>query len=179
MNRFVKIIRNLILILFLFFIVCIVTGLRLTPEQAHKMSERGIHYGPSVIIKSFDYGNYQQLLCKYDNWVSCDTVSRFALIFWQPGNQPIGFKNDSSRFFCFSNNYSNDSNYLYGIINNDALIKIEVLTNDGQLLTQQDFYDGLFYFTWVSNVRQSGIEKITGYTSDEMITYNAWDAIPY
>ncbi len=179
MNRQNKIIRNLFLIVLLIFLICLVTGLRLTPLQAHRESERGTHYGPSEIVKVFDYKSYQHILCKYDSWVSCDTVRRFAFLFWTPGSQPAGFKNDCSYPYRFINNYSNNTNYLYGIINDKAITKIEVLTNDGQLLAEQDFYDGLFYFSWTSDDRKYGIETITGYTADNAISYTAAEASSY
>lgn len=62
------------------------------------------------ILKDFDKGKY--ILCKYDKWVSCNTVNRVLFFLWRFGDQPIGFENDLSKIIDYSGRLSNDkSNY--------------------------------------------------------------------
>lgn len=85
MSRSKKVIRNIIILILLFFLFHQHLGLYLTPLAAHKSSERGINYGPSKVVYVEDYAdNYDKgkyLLCKYDKWVSCNTVNRTLFFF--------------------------------------------------------------------------------------------------
>ena len=85
MSRNKKIIRNIVVLGILFFVFLKATGLYLIPLSAHENSERSIHYGPSEVvhIEDFDEGKY--ILCKYDKWISCNTVKRELLFFWRFG----------------------------------------------------------------------------------------------
>ena len=76
MSRKKKILRNLIILVILFFIFLKSTGLYLSPISAHKSSERSIHYGPSEIVHIEDFSRGKYILCKYNGWVSCNTVEK-------------------------------------------------------------------------------------------------------
>lgn len=166
MNRAIKTIRNIILIGVLITVFLATTGLRLTPIQAHKASEKGIHYGPSEIIKIFDHGDYQHLLCKYDKWVSCNTVNRQQFFFWSAGSQPIGFENKKDEDINYSEDFSKGVHLIYGIVNEPDITKVELYINKGKVLVQDELYDELFYFTWESDGTDWGMEKIIGYNSN-------------
>ncbi len=164
MNRVNKTIINIILIVILLIIYLALSGLRLTPVQAHKASERSIHYGPSEIVKIFDYGDYQHLLCKYDKWVSCNTVQRQFFFFWSAGSQTTGFENDVNKPIDYSYQFSNKIAMVYGVVNDDRITKVELYTEDGKSYVQEELYDDLFYFTWeFIDWEEIRMEKIVGY----------------
>ena len=171
MNRPIKTVRNIILIVVLITLFLALTGLRLTPTQAHRASENGIHYGPSEIIKIFDHGDYQHLLCKYDKWISCNTVNKYLFFFWSAGSQPIGFENDKNKDIDYSGSFSNNRNLIYGAVNNIDITKVELYISEENILSQDNLYDQLFYFTWESEGSEWGIMKIIGYNSNGEIIY--------
>ena len=90
MDRFKKAIRNIIILIILCLLFFKSSELYLTPISAHEHSERSIHYGPSEVIHIEDWDGGKYILCKYDKWVSCNTVNR-ALLFLK-FNQPTGFE---------------------------------------------------------------------------------------
>ena len=118
--------------------------LYLTPISAHEYSERSIHYGPSEVVHIEDWDGGKYILCKYDKWVSCNTVKRTLLLFWRFGNQPIGFENDKTKAVDYTWGASGQYWKLYGIINDDKIKKVEITLDNGEVLTQTAFYDDLF-----------------------------------
>ena len=171
MNRAIKTTRNILLIGVLFVLFLAFTGLRLSPIQAHIASEKGIHYGPSEIIKIFDHGDYQHLLCKYDRWISCNTVKKNLFFLWAAGSQPIGFENDLNKDIDYSGSFSNNVNLIYGSVNNTNITKVELHINQENIVVQDTFYDDLFYFTWEGDGSQWGIMKVVGYDNNDEIVY--------
>jgi len=163
MNRLLKTLRNLLLIVFLGILFLALTGLRLSPIQAHKASERGIHYGPSKIVKVFDYGSYQHLLCTYDRWVSCNTVNKNLFFLWSAGSQPIGFENDPDKAFVYSGVYSDKLMMVYGIVNDPNITRMELRIGQDQVLVQETLYDNLFYFSWKGSYNDRENMTLTGY----------------
>jgi len=140
--------------------------------SAHENSERSIHYGPSEVIHIEDFKDGKYFLCKYDNFVSCDTVNRSLLFFWRIGNQPIGFENDKTKPVNYT--WSSAFSYwkVYGIVNDDRIKRVEIVLNDGNTLTQSEYYDDLFLFTWNSNDNRSkGYKSIKGYDADNEVIY--------
>ncbi len=170
MNRVIKTIRNLIFICILLAVFLATTGLRFTPTQAHITSEKSIHYGPSNIVKIFDYEKYQHFLCTYDKWVSCNTVRRKLLFFWTVGGQTTGFENDISKEINYSYSWTripDNSALVYGIVNNTNITKIELYATDGSVFIQDELYDNLFYFSWQCESTEFGVEKIIGYDEND------------
>lgn len=162
-NRFRKIVRNVIVCSLLLFLFLMRSGLYLTPLSAHEHSERSIHYGPSKVvhIENFDKGKY--ILGKYDKWVSYDTVNRRLFFFWGYGNQPTGFENNKNKALDYTWMSSEENCILYGSINDNRIKKVEVTLNDGTILTQTNFYDDLFLFTWKS--KSINFIDVKGYDS--------------
>lgn len=179
MNRFRKIIRNIIILVILIIIYIWSRGLFLSPITAHEFSERSIHYGPSEVIHIEDFDKGKFLLCKYDKWVSCNTVKRELFFFWRYGNQPIGFENDKTKPVDYSWSISGDKNNfyyrVYGIINDDKVKKIELTLEDGEVFTQTEFYDNdLFLFTWKSEVnkdKDKDHKSLKGYDADNNLIF--------
>lgn len=155
MSRLKKILRNIIILVILFFIFLKSSGLYLTPLSSHKNSERSAHYGPSKVvhIENFDKGKY--ILCKYDRWISCNTVNRTLFFFWRFGNQVHGRENDLSKALYYTWNMSSykDKCYYraYGIINDDRIKTVEVTLDNGDIFTQNEFYEDMFLITWNAN----------------------------
>ncbi len=171
MNRAIRTVRNIVIIGVLFTCFLALEGLRLTPIQAHIVSEKGIHYGPSEIVKVFDHGSYQHLLCKYDKWISCNTVNKHLLFLWSPGSQPIGFENDKNKDIDFSWNVSKGVDLVYGGVNNPHITKIELHIDETNTLIQNSLYDGLFYFSWEGKDHHWQDLKIIGYNSNNEKVY--------
>ena len=60
----------------------------------------------------------------------------------------------------------------YGIINDIRVKKVEITLSNGQVLTQTDFYEDLFLFTWTSdNSGDWHSQNIRGYDSDNNIIF--------
>ncbi|MHB8127376.1 MAG: hypothetical protein ACYDEX_00055 [Mobilitalea sp.] len=172
MSRRKKVIRNLILLIILFFIFFNQFGLYFTPMSAHENSERGIHYGPSEVVHIEDFKEGKYLLCKYDNYVSCNTVNKSFIFFWRIGNQPIGFENNKTKPLNFTWNSSFSNWKVYGIVNDARIKRVEIVLNDGNTFTQSEFYDDLFLFIWDTDDNFSkGYKIIKGYDADNTVIY--------
>lgn len=150
MSRLKKIVRNIILLFIMSVIFIRMFSLSLNPIKAHEHSERSIHYGPSEIVKIVDYKDKKFILCKYDKWISVDTVNRVLGVFWRFGNQVTGIENDTSKPLCYSWIYHDNITKIYGIINDKSISKvvIELQYDDGQTVQMEEttFYDDMFLF---------------------------------
>ncbi len=123
----------------------------MTPLSAHQHSERSIHYGPSEVIHIEDFDGGKYLLCKYDRWISCNTVNRTLHFLWGFGNQATGIENDKSKAVAFSGSESSENSIVYGIINDDRVKTIEITLANGNVLTQTNFHDNMFLIAWKTN----------------------------
>lgn len=172
MSRSKKVVRNIIVLIILFFLFLMGSGLYLSPLSAHEHSERSAHYGPSEVVhvENFDKGKY--ILGKYDKWVSCNTVNRELFFLWRFGSQVTGFENDKTKAIDYTWDMSRPYYKLYGIINDDKVKKIEITLNNGKIFTQTEFYDDLFLFTWRSDNNEDwNFKNIKGYDSDSNIIF--------
>ncbi len=173
MSRLKKVIRNIIVLIILFFLFLKSSGLYISPLAAHESSERSIHYGPSQVIHIEDFDDGKYILGKYDKWVSCNTVHRELFFLWRFGNQPIGIENDKTKPITYSWGSSYPYNRLYGIINDANIKKVEITLDDGRVLTQTKFYDYLFLFAWKSpNEGNTFFKHIKGYDSDNNVIFD-------
>lgn len=172
MNRFKKVIRNIIILAALFFLFLWRSGLYFSPISAHEASERSIHYGPSEVVHIEDFDGGKYILCKYDKWVSCNTVKRELFFFWRFGDQPTGFENDKTKAVKYNWGGSYQDYKLYGIINDDKVKKIEITLSNGKILSQTKFYDDLFLLTWKSDEGTYGdFKNIKGYDANNNIIF--------
>jgi len=173
MSRNKKILRNIVILIVLFFIFLKATGLYLTPISAHENSERSIHYGPSEVIHIEDFDEGKYMLCKYDKWVSCNTVKRKLFFFWGFGNQVTGFENDNTKALDYTWGMSDGNHKLYGIINDDKIIKIQITLNNGKVFTETEFYEDLFLFTWKADNDDEGwwFNNIKGYDLNNNVVF--------
>lgn len=174
MSRNKKIIRNIVILILLFFLTLRVSGLYLRPLSAHESSERSAHYGPSEVVHMEDFHGGKYILCKYDKWVSCNTVKRKLFFFWGFGNQVTGFENDKTKVIDYTWGMSSNDYKLYGIINDDRIRKIEITLGNGEVFTETKFYDDLFLFTWESHDhddRSLDFNNIKGYDSENNIIF--------
>lgn len=172
--RLKKIIRNILILVLLLILFVLRSGFYLTPLSSHEHSERSIHYGPSKVVHIADFDKGKYILGKYDRWVSCNTVQRKLFFFWTIGDQPTGFENDKTKPFDFTWGTSEDTFKLYGIINDDRIKRIEVTLNKGTIITQTDFYDDLFLFTWKldqGNHPDSYFKDIKGYDANNKVVF--------
>ena len=175
MNRRNKVLRNLLILAVLLPPAFFRSGLYLTPLSAHRHSERSIHYGPSQVVHIQDFEQGKYILCKYDKWISCNTVNQQWLFFWRFGNQVTGIENDPAKAVCYSWNQSYQYCKAYGILNDDRVKKIEITLSDGTILTQTDFYEDMFLLTWTSgtqnDMQDRDMERIRGYDSNNSVLY--------
>ena len=171
MSRLKKVIRNIIILAILFLFPIRLYGLYLSPVSAHEHTERDMHYGPSEIMQTINVNDEKYLLCKYDKWVSCNIVKRKLLLFWEYENTIIVEDNKMKAVnYSWSGSYQNFR--LFGIINDDSIIKIEISNDKGEILTQRVFYDDLFLLTWILNKNENGNYKnIKGYDADNNILF--------
>lgn len=171
MNRHRKLIRNLLIIAVLIPLTLYRSGLYLSPLSAHQHSERSIHYGPSQIMHVQDFEKGKYYLCKYDKWISCNTVNRKLLFFWGFGNQATGIENDLSKTVSYSWNASYEYYKVYGIINDKNIKKIEAVLSDGTVLTQTDFFEDMFLLAWTAEYGENYLIDIKGYDSEGLVLF--------
>lgn len=171
MSRTKKITRNcLIIIAFLLFYLYS-ADVYLTPLSAHKVKESSQHYGPSEIIniQNYNNGKGKYLLCKYGDWVSIDGIDKSMLFFWKYTNS-LCFQIDKSKAIDFCQNHSTEEEYVFGIVNDSAITKVEAILNNGNSFTQDTFYDGLFIIIWPEEISVFLI-NLNGYDKDGNIIY--------
>jgi hypothetical protein len=172
MSRIKKIVRNFIILVILFFLSLNRTGLYLSPLSVHEHSERSIHYGPSEVIHMEDFEKGKYILCKYDKWISCNTVKKILFFFWTFGNQPTGFENNKSKAVDYTGGGADQHCKIYGIINDHKIKKIELTLDNNEIHTQTEFYDDLFLFTWNTNNNKGWrFKSIKGYDSENNIIF--------
>ena len=178
MSRRNKALRNLLILAVLIPLAVSRSGLYLSPLLAHRSSERSIHYGPSMVVhvRDFDQGKY--FLCKYDKWISCDTIRRTLFFFWRFGDQVTGVENDPDKPVCWTWSSRDTHCKAYGILNDGQVKKIELTLDDDTVLTQSDFYDDMFLLTWTDEKQEGGrnphgrqVKSIKGYDSGGFVVY--------
>ena len=171
MNRNKKIIRNFIILIVWLILFFNFSMYKLSPISAHEASEKSIHYGPSEIVHIEDFKEGKFILCKYENYISCNTVNKVFGFLWRFGNHPTGIENKKDKavsFSCFTSDYCK----LFGIINDKSITRIEVKFNDGTIKEQTEFYDDMFLFTWhykEIEIRHSG--TLTAYNDKGEIVF--------
>lgn len=161
-----KIIRNIVILVILAVFLFKMSGLYLTPLSAHESSERSMHYGPSEVLHTEDFGGGKYILCKYDKWVSCNTVKRKMFFFWKFGNQPIGFENDKNKAIDFSWGITQGRHKCYGIINDNQIKRVQATLESGRVFEITEFYDDLFLFTWETDTE----------ADDHLVNMKGYDA---
>lgn len=168
MNRKKKVVRNIIILLFLFLLRFVSYNLYLSPIAAHEASEKSIHYGPSevVYIEDFDGGKF--ILGKYDKWISLNTVNKSMFMFWTFGSPVNGIEVDKTKPLDYTWAYSRPMFKYFGIINDDNISKIEVTTDNGTVLSQTEFYDDMFLLTLEAETR---FDSIKAYDSQGNILF--------
>lgn len=173
MSRLKKVIRNIIVLIILFFLFLKSFGFYLSPLTAHENSESSIHYGPSEVIHMEDFDDGKYILGKYDKWISCNTVNRKLFFLWRFGSDPIGIENDKTKPITYNWGVTNPYLRLYGIINDDRIKKIEITLDNGEVLSQTQFYDNLFLIAWKSSSNEKKFFKhIKGYDSNNNVIFD-------
>ena len=143
----------------------------ISPLSAHEHSERSIHYGPSEVVHIEDFDGSKYILSKYDKWVSCNSVNKSLLFFWRFGDQLTGFENDRTKAVDYTWGSSYQNYRTYRIINDNRVKSVQITLNNGQVLTQSDFYEHLFLFTWTYENDGDWSQSIRGYDSEDNIVF--------
>lgn len=166
MSRIKKIIRNGFIVIIAFLLFIKFSEYYFTPLSAHKVSEQSMHYGPSEVkhIEGYEKGKY--ILCEYEKSISCDIIDRSLIFLWHIGSgEPTGFVYNSNIPFDYTSGSNSTANisytYIYGIVNDPSITKIEVTLKNGDIITQTNFYDGLFLIHWADKTGQ--FTKIRAY----------------
>lgn len=173
MSRNKKILKNIIILITCFALLNNLSYYKLSPLAAHKASEKSAHYGPSQIVHIEDFEEGKYILCKYDNWISCNTVLKDFGFLWRFGNQPTGIENKKEKAVEFTFSIS-EYGKLYGIINNPSITKIEVKLNDGTKIEKTKFYKDMFLFTWVNKKSNNYLilDTITAYNNSGEVVFS-------
>lgn len=180
MNRNKKLIRNIIIILLIFFLNLYLSGFYLNPKKAHLESEKSLGYGPSEIVHIEDYELGKYLLSRYEDYFSLGSVKNYLKVFYRIGSYRIGEKVDKSEDinFNYSIDYSRaEKGYgaFYGVRNNELISKIEIGLSDGTIESTNKFYDDMFLIKW--NVFHStensdrNVDYIRGYDNHGNVIY--------
>lgn len=172
MTRRKRVARNLVLLIFLTWLFMNRSGLYLSPMSAHKHSERSIHYGPSEVVHVEDISGTRLLLSRYDRWISCNTINRTLLFFWTFGSGVTGYEYDQNEPLDFTWAMSNRIFRLFGIVNNENIVNIEVTLDNGITLPQTKLHDGLFLVTWDATDDEGWYARLVrGYDADGNLVY--------
>jgi len=131
-----------------------------TPEQAHRLSESGYHYGPSDIARKvivpFD-NNHVVFLGTYKNWFSADSVHK-ERGGWVPGSGVAGVPIDRDQPVSYSweGNSNGDSvmTYkFYGYVSGERIAAVTLSMKEkdsGRTTTMREEIgsDRMFLFLW-------------------------------
>lgn len=172
MNRKKKIVRNLILLLLCSISFFYMNHLYLFPSHANEASERGLHYGPSQVIYETDYELGKYYLCRYDQYISCNSIQRAFGIFWQYGGNHYGTEINKDDPITYNWSMS-DSKYwiFFGQINDSNIASLKLTPESSEeSFTQNDFHDGMFLFHWIGQNQSCGFQ-LTAYDKDGTVLY--------
>ena len=151
MIRLKKTIRNLLIIVALLFLFMQFNGLYLSPVQALHSSEEDLHFGPSEIVHSFDYGESRYFLTRYEEYISCQPIKKVLGVFWRYGGG-YGSPNDKTRPIFYQEARGEEDWRIFGVRNDASIAYLEATLDDPEgegepiTLTCKEFYDNMFYF---------------------------------
>lgn len=167
-----KVLRNVIIIVFLGVLMINRGGLYLTPLAAHESSERSIHYGPSEVVHVENFKGGKYILAKYDKWISCNTVNRELLFFWRFGSQVTGVENDQSQAMTYTWGMSDQYSKVYGIINDKGITRIELTLVNKEIVETTEFYDDMFLITWERKDKEKfNLKQIRAYDASNNVVF--------
>ncbi len=156
-------------VLLLFFLSALpLVGLHLSPDEAARHSENGLRFGPSEPLAVYPVkGGRRLYIGRYGNQISCCEVRRFAMILWTNGAFNTG-KIEPEEPLSIAARYvtGEESSYCYGLRNDPAICRVEVILGNGTVLSVDTFVKDTFFFTWrgtngtLEDVR---IKRLTAY----------------
>ncbi|MDG0791273.1 hypothetical protein OMP38_10615 [Cohnella ginsengisoli] len=154
-----------------------------TPEQAHRLSESGFHYGPSTIVRkvTVPFDQHQVIfLGTYNDWFSADTVVK-KKGGWMAGGGVGGIKIDRDKALSYSWEGSSLSRSLmtykfYGYVSDDRITTVELLMTDketGKLAPMREAVteDRMFLFLWESKQGSATWQAIRGLDKEGGVLY--------
>ncbi|EFM12502.1 conserved hypothetical protein [Paenibacillus curdlanolyticus YK9] len=149
-----------------------------SPEQAHQLSERSFHYGPSNVVRKVEvpFDRDQVIfLGKYKDWFSADTVQRKRGR-WVPGGSVAGVPIDRDKAISYS--WQGDSpkdsrmSYkFYGYVSDERITAVELLMTDKKSgkaapLREEIKEDRMFLFLWEAKQGSLQWQAIRGLDKD-------------
>ncbi|SFB03572.1 hypothetical protein SAMN05216312_103106 [Cohnella sp. OV330] len=154
-----------------------------TPEQAHRLSESGFHYGPSKIVRKVmvPYDKHRVIfLGTYKDWFSADTIVK-KKGGWVAGGGVAGIKIDRDKALSYSweGNSVSPSLMIYkffGYVSDDRVATVELLMTDketGKLVPMREgiMDDRMFLFLWESKQGSSTWQAIRGLDKEGNVLY--------
>lgn len=176
MTRGKKIVRNIVIIIFLFILYNSMFSFYYNPIRAYKNSERSLHYGPSQIVHIEDFNKDKYILGKYDKWFSCSLVTRHLFFRWHVDGGSHGHEIDKAEPVNYSWSMSSrEQTYrAYGVINDDRVEKIEIILSNGEILKETTFYEDMFLVIWEypkDKANDWGFRGIRAYDANDNIVF--------
>ncbi|MFC4810471.1 DUF5044 domain-containing protein [Paenibacillus sp. GCM10023250] len=157
-----------------------------TPEEAHRLSEKSFHYGPTVVARKvvapFDKDQVV-FLGTYKDWFSADTVKR-QTGGWVPGDGVGGVEIDRSKPFTYSWSGSGTHDNLmtfkfYGYVSDARIAAIELVMTDrksGSMVSMHEPIgeDRMFLFLWeADNGSNAEWQSVRGLDASGKLVYEA------
>ena len=85
---------------------------------------------------------------------------------------PVGFENDTYQKIDYSWRGWEDYSIFWGSINDKDITKIELDLRDGSTMTETEFYDGLFVFSWKPEKLQiPAFTEVRGYNTEGELVF--------
>ncbi|SFJ69343.1 hypothetical protein SAMN02799624_05529 [Paenibacillus sp. UNC496MF] len=161
------------------------TGSR-TPEEAHRLSEKSFHYGPTAVARKvvapFDKDQVV-FLGTYKAWFSADTVKR-RHGGWVPGDGVGGVEIDRSKPLTYSWSGSATHDRLmafkfYGYVSDDRIAAIELVMTGKKSGNMASMHapigkDRMFLFLWEADNGNNGEwQSVLGLDASGKLVYEA------
>lgn len=172
-----------LLLLWLVFRDNIATPGSSTPEQAHRLSESGYHYGPSEVVRkvTVPFDKHRVIfLGTYKDWFSADTVVK-KKGGWVAGGGVAGVEIDRSKALSYSweANSVSDKRMMYkffGYVSDGRISAVELLmtakeTGKRAPMREAIGDDRMFLFVWEAKSVSREWEALRGLDEDGRVLY--------
>lgn len=175
-------------VLILFIILLWVSGwdrTSLTAQDAHELSERSYHYGPSKVVRKIQVDQDTVVfLGTYKQWFSADTVTR-SHFKWRPGGGVAGVPKNPDKPLAYSWEVSSSGSggtlaKFYGYVNDPKIVTVELdyvmgdrgrntATSGSERQSIPD--DRMFLFVWKTEGRDFSWQSIKGLDREGKVRY--------
>ncbi|WP_026477815.1 hypothetical protein [Alkaliphilus transvaalensis] len=124
-------------------------------EEAFRVAEAALYFGPSEIIEEIDYGTIKIYLARYKNWVTAHGTRR-ELLQWYPEDTFSPLEIDENKAFSYSFGKTEslrkdqEIKRVFGYIRDPSIVKLQlVLMYEDEIQhLAAEVKEGLFIFHW-------------------------------